>query len=159
VFMNVNGWTNANSELRQKMLSASDADIICVSETHLSGDSQINIPGYLWCGFNRPLKHARAAITHGGVGMFMKNSFLNTFSYEVIDRSFDGILGLKFKHIESDAEMIVYSIYLPPETGIWGRDAPSFFNHILSACYLYSDVDYFVIGGILMLESEKMMTR
>jgi hypothetical protein len=41
----------------------------------------------------------------------------------------------------------VYSIYLPPETGIWGRDAPSFFNHILSACYLYSDVDYFVIGG------------
>ena len=119
VHWNVNGWTDSNNELRQRMLIATDADIISLNETHLAGDATVTLPGYHWYGFNRQSRHCRAPITHGGVGIFIRSCIMNLFSVHVIDKCFDGILGLKFVHKTSDFEMIfLLCIFLQkPVTG------------------------------------------
>ena len=58
--LNVNGWHANNCEFRQQLLSYSQADFICVNETHLSGNEQITLPGYQWVGHNRSFQHVRA---------------------------------------------------------------------------------------------------
>jgi hypothetical protein len=129
------------------IIKAIKADIICINETHLSGAAQLQVDGYTWCGFNRVHKHKNAPITHGGVGILIKNSLLFDFTLAIIDKSHDGILCIKLKHRYSGLELLVFAIYLPPETGIWGRDANSFYNHLLSLMYLYSDVELCIVCG------------
>ena len=40
---NVNGWTINNSQLRSETIELMNVDIICITETHLPGDSNITI--------------------------------------------------------------------------------------------------------------------
>ena len=64
-----------------------------------------------------------------------------------MDKSHDGILGVKFSHKTVDYNFIVYVSYLPPERSNRGRDSQSFFSHILSEIYLNYDNDaIFIIG-------------
>ena len=37
---NVNGWTDLNSCLRQKVIKILDVDIVCLTETHLRNNSK-----------------------------------------------------------------------------------------------------------------------
>jgi hypothetical protein len=66
------GWTRENSELRLQITRAIDADIISLCETHLSNQDVINVPGYVWYGFNRPEIHRNAPKASGGVGLLVK---------------------------------------------------------------------------------------
>ena len=66
-----------------------------------------------------------------------------------MDKSHDGILGVKFSHKTVDYNFIVYVSYLPPERSNRGRDSQSFFSHMLSEIYLNYDNDaIFVIGDL-----------
>ncbi|WAR27263.1 hypothetical protein MAR_012967, partial [Mya arenaria] len=66
---------------------------------------------------------------------------------EIVDKQFDGILALKLVHNDTETEFLIFSCYLPPEHSTRGRDAQSFFAHLLSLVYMYGDCDYMYIVG------------
>lgn len=145
---NVAGWTERNSELREAIIRDSDFDIVCVQETHLQNNSSIAIDGYKYFGYNRSLVHRRAPKGSGGVGIFIKESLLQYFDCTIVDKSFDGILCLSLKHTISNYCCYVFSCYLSPENSTWGRDATSFYTHLLSQIYMYNDLaDALLICG------------
>ena len=49
-----------------------------------------------------------------------------------MDRSYEGILGVQFVNRVTDTDFIVLSCYLPSENSTRGRDAQSFFAHLLA---------------------------
>ena len=147
--INVCGWTNENNDLRCALIKAIDADITCVSETHLSGQNVLKIEGYMWLGYNRQEIHRNAPKASGGVGIFIKEKLLQNYNAEIVDKSFDGILGVKFSNKATDYTFVVYASYLPPERSTRGRDAQSFFSHVLAQMYLFYDSDaIFVVGDL-----------
>ena len=89
---NVNGWTDRNARLRAEILSYVNSDIICVSETHLKGDLQLDMNNYVWYGFNRGKTHIKAPRASGGVGIFIKASLLDVFSVSIVDKTCEEIL-------------------------------------------------------------------
>ena len=85
--------------------------------------------------------------THGGVGIFIKDSLYNTYNISILDKSYDGILALLFKDKVTSFCFALYCCYLPPENSPYGRDNTAFFTHLLSLIYLHSYVDcYFTCG-------------
>ena len=66
---------------------------------------------------------------------------------EIVDKQFDGVLVLKLVHNDTETEFLIFSCYLPPEHSTRGRDAQSFFVHLLSLIYMYGDCDYMYIAG------------
>ena len=132
-------------------LSIPEAEIIGIQETHMTNntDNQPYLEGFQWYGHCRSVRHIRSNKTYGGVGIFVKNSLLQSFNVSVLDNSFEGILCLLFKDKISDFCFSVYCCYLPPENSPYGRDCTSFFTHLLSLIYLHNYVDcYFVLGDL-----------
>lgn len=119
---------------------------MCICETHLSGKEKIYVPGYIWYGHNRKTKHIKAPYTHGGVGILVKESLLKEFHVSEIDKSFDGILGLLFKHVDTEYSFINYVCYLPPDKSAWSNPT-DFYGHLTSQLYLNNDVDVIYLCG------------
>ena len=124
------GWTTGNSDLRTALISLSNSDIFCVNETHLLRDTQLSVEGYRYFGHNRTGVHVNANKGSGGVGIFIKDTFFKNYVVSVVDKDYEGILGIKLCNKHSDYTCIVYSCYLPPETSPWGRDGVSFFDKL-----------------------------
>ena len=122
-------------------------DIVSVCETHLADQNNIHIDGYKWFGFNRPDIHRKAPKPSGGVGIFVKRNMSEQYNVSVIDKSYDGILGLKFEHMDNDSNFIVYACYLPPENSTRGRDAQSFYSHLLAQIYINNDCDSIYVAA------------
>ena len=141
------GWTEDNKILRQEILRAVDADITSICETHLSGSSVIEIDEYKWIGFNRREIHINAPKASGGVGVLIKDWVFNVYNVTVEDKSYEGILAVKFTHKESGRNFVIFSCYLPPENSARGRDSSSFFVHLLLLIYLYSECDSLYVTG------------
>ena len=142
---NVAGWNERNGDLRRAILTHDNvnSDIICIQETHLSSNSnnQPSLEGYKWIGHCRFVKHVNANMTHGGVGVFIRESFYQTYAISILDASYDGILALLFKDKVSGYCFSLYCCYLPPENSPHGRDSIAFYTHLLSLIYLHSYVD------------------
>ena len=120
-----------------------DIDIIGIQETHL-GDNSSNQPsleGYEWVGHCRKTKHVKSKKTYGGIGIFIKRMLYDTYNISVIDKTFEGILGVLFKDKISDYSFTVFCCYLPPENSPYGRDSTAFFTHLLTMVYLHSYAD------------------
>ena len=111
----MNGWTEANTVLRREILPGLNADIMCLSETHLIGEETIVVDKYTWYGHNRPRKHVNIHKGSGGVGVFIKNELFEEFDVNIVDKSFDGFLSIQLQHKITDFTFIVVSCYLAPE--------------------------------------------
>ena len=98
-----------------------DADIYSICETHLSGQNIIEIDSYTWIGYNRRDIHRDAPKSSGGVGILIKQWVCDTYNISVIDKTVDGIIGVKFVHKETDSDFVVFSCYLPPENSTRGK--------------------------------------
>ncbi|CAC5381141.1 unnamed protein product [Mytilus coruscus] len=116
-------------------------------ETHLTSQDKINVPGYTWFGFNRSKIHRKAPKASGGVGVLVKNWLFELFNVSVVDKSFDGILGIKFTGRSTEFEFLVFACYLPPENSSRGRDAQSFYAHLLSQIYMSNENDGIYLIG------------
>ena len=82
--------------------------------------------------------------------MQKKNSLLDEFTCNVVDKSYVGIIGLQLDHRVSDYRCLIYCCYLSPENSHWGRDSVSFYTHLLSQIYMYSDeADSIIVCGDL----------
>ena len=102
----------------------------------------------MWYGHNRKGKHEKARKGSGGVGILVKNSLLNYFKIEVIDKSVDGIIGLRFEKKNTMFSFIVFACYLSPEGSPWA-DPDIFFGHLISQVYLFHSVNTVFICGDL----------
>ena len=145
--MNLGGWTERNSDLRRGILQSADCDILCLCETHLVGDQNIVMTGYKWFGYNRQALHIRAPKGSGGVGILVRDEICISYNVRVVDKSHEGIIGLQLQHKVSDYTIIVYACYLAPENSPWGRDALSFYSHLLSQTYINNDTDAIICCG------------
>jgi hypothetical protein len=139
--LNVCGWTAENDNLRASIVRAIDADITSICESHLKDQNIIALDGYLWLGHNRTHLHRNAPKGSGGVGLLIKNWICEEYDVNVIDKSYDGILVVQFINKVTEYNFVIFSCYLPPENSNWGRDAQSFFSHILTQIYGNSDSD------------------
>ena len=144
---NVNGWTLTNSRIRKDILHALSIDIIGVTETFLKSNDVLSLPGYVWYGQNRQMLHVRANRGSGGIGCFVKAKLLDYFECHVINNSFEGILIIQLCNKYSGFKICLYIVYLPPERSMRGRDSDSFYEHLLSKLYMYTDNDISVILG------------
>ena len=126
-----------------------DADIISISESHLTENKVIEIGGYTWYGFNRTELHIRAPKGSGGVGLFVKSWISMEYDIEVVDRCYDGILAIKLINRNTGYSILLLACYLSPENSTWGRNSQGFFAHILSLVYTYYDCDFMILAGDL----------
>ena len=133
--------------LRQTIIECKSPDVICLSETHLIDANIVQIDRYSWFGFNRRLRNVRAPKGSGRVGILVNSNVLHNFVISIIDKQVDGILGLLFSHKITDVQIVIFACYLSPSTSVWGRDADSFFSHLLGQIYTCSDYDHIVICG------------
>ena len=103
---------------------------------------------YIWIWFSRPRTNVRALKAYsGGVDILIKNSFLTEYNVKVIDKSFDGILGVEFRHKYTDFVFIVCACYLPPENSVWGKNSTAFFSHLISLMYTCNYADGMYLCG------------
>ena len=58
----------------------------------------------------------------GGVGLLVRNSLLDVYSAEIVDKQFDGILVLKLVHNDTETKFLIFSCYFSPEHSTRGRD-------------------------------------
>ena len=125
-FWNVGGWSKFNNDnfiFREDVILANDCDLFCVCETFLSHNEILKLNGYKSIGHNRKQRHSRAKRGSGGVGMFIKRSFLDSFRYEycVLDNKYEDILWVKFWN--NDSSFCVCVCYLPPDGSSRRNDA------------------------------------
>ncbi len=145
---NVNGWTNNNCELRKTIITGINSDIVCITETHLENPDGIIFEGYTWYGHNRLYRNRNAPKASGGVGVLIKNCICNMCNID-IDKSIDGVLCIGISNTSKTISMCIVVCYLSPESSVWGRDANSYFAHLLSIVYLTSEYEHLIICGDL----------
>ena len=75
----------------------------------------------------------------------MKDSLFQDYKIEIVDKKYDGIIAIGCTHLRNNISFIVFSVYLPPESSPWGRNAPGFFNNLLQLIYASSNVPYIYI--------------
>lgn len=120
------------------------------------GDLVIHLEGYVWFGQNR-MTHIKAPRGSGGVGIFVKSFLFREYEIEIVDKTVDGIIGICFTHRYSDYGFAVLLMLFTPETSFWGRDASTFFAHLSSQMYLFSNLDaIYVVGDFNSRIGDKM---
>ena len=124
--------------------------ILCLAETHLKGGDTIKVDGYTWYGHNRQNIHVRAKCGSGGVGVLVRNDFVNLYDIQIIESDVDGIMWIRFCHKYcNENNFHVCIAYLPPENSTRSVNAQEFFDNILSNIYTIPQGElfsYVVIG-------------
>ena len=144
---NINGWTDNNNILREKIIQNLDCKIVCLSETHLKDKNNINIPGFTWYGHNRVVKHVNAVRGSGGVGILIKDHLLKDFEISCVDKAVDGIISLSLKNKHTDCHIFIMNGYLPPENSPYSCNSTDFFSYMLTQLYMNYDADFVLICG------------
>ena len=145
---NTQNWAQEHRESKTAVLEYVNCDIIGINETHFKNQSdEINIDDYKWIGSNRKTIHKNARSGSGGIGVLIRHSVYAQFDIEVVDDSYDGVLAVLFVNKNSDYNFLFINAYLPPENSIYGRDAASFYSHILNLTYMYSHCDAIYFAG------------
>ena len=65
-----------NGELREKLVTHNDAEILCLIETHLQGTDKIDIPNYVSFCLNRNKVKQIGRKGSGGVAILVQHSIL-----------------------------------------------------------------------------------
>ena len=145
---NVRGWSlDPAQQLRSNTVKALNLDIICVNETFLLEEQELNIPGYKWFGNNRKHIAKRACRGSGGVGILIKRSTLEHFDVAVISDKFEGILWVQLIHRLSKRSIGVCVCYLPPIGSSKGDQSAEFFESLKALIVENYSVEDFVICG------------
>ena len=72
---------------------------------------------------------------------------MQEYSFEIIEKSLDGILCIKLTSKSTDYSLLLLACYLPPENSVWGRNSQQFLSHVLSYIYINNEcVSVFVCG-------------
>lgn len=120
-----------------------DPDLICLGETHLTTEQEIDVDGYKY------YRNARQTMgkPSGGVAILVKDSVFDNYSVSCCTADTEGILGLMLKHLKTDYESVVVCNYLPPATSNYGKDPESFYGRLLQLTYEMCEVDFLMFCG------------
>ena len=100
--------------IRTKIINALELDIVCVSETFLIGEQELDIAGFRWFGNNRKSLSKRACRGSGGVGILVRNNIMSNYDVAVLSNKFEGILFIQLIHkISRKALGYVHVTYHP----------------------------------------------
>ena len=150
-FWNTRSWSvNKNSDnynVRQQILNYCDFDLLGVAETHLLGESILDIPGYTWKGQNRKSIHVNSRKGSGGVGLLIKNTILEYFNVIVCEDSYEGILWIKFSARMCDFTFLMCECYLPPIDSCRYVNGADFFDNLLGQVYRMQNDGLIVVCG------------
>ena len=133
--------------MRSTLLLSLDPDIICIQETKLLPGQEISLDGYKWIPFNRTYVRKTAKTGSGGIGIFVKQSMYDVYTIKTIDKQHEGILKISLTDKVSEKVFVVGCCYLPPAGGYWGRDAQSYFDHLLAGIYSNKDIELQIYCG------------
>ncbi len=53
----------------------------------------------------------------------------DTHTISVVDKSVEGIIGVKFVDKVSEFSLVIFTCYLPPKNSSWGQNDVDFFGH------------------------------
>lgn len=120
-----------------------------MNEIHLLDENELNLldHGYKWIGFNRSNIHVNAPKGSDGIGILVKSCPYKVYYEDTTDKSYEGILGVKYRNKDTDFTFVLYSVYLPPENSPWGHDANLLFAHLLTKIHHHNEADAIVICG------------
>ncbi len=150
-FWNPNNWNNDqnsdNFNLRQSCFNYVDMDILCISESKRIGIDPLDINGFEWFGHNRTHLHKNAKVGSGGVGVLIRKSLLQWYKITVLDKTYEGILWIKFTSKDSEQTFNLSMSYLPPEGSTRNIDVNDFYETLLSQIYMYQNEEVFLVCG------------
>lgn len=150
-FWNTNGWSkdpqSNNYRIRKAVMDFSCLDVVGIAESHLVGDNELNVPGYVWLGQNRKKLHIRAKGGSGGVGFLISENLLVSHSVTVLDSSEEGLLWIQLKDKDSDWTFNLCVGYLPPDGSTRATDVNVFFDTLLAQVSTYQNDGQYLICG------------
>ncbi len=136
-----------NFKLRQQCLGYLDLDIIGVAETKLRYGRTIKLPGYKFFDHNRKELHRHARNGSGGVGVFVRDSFLLNHTVSVLDKTLEGVLWIQIKVKGGNEAWNICVVYLPPQGSSRYVDAGSFFEDLHAQIFNYQNNGNFLLMG------------
>ena len=114
----------------------------------MKGDEEIELPGYKFFSHNRQDLHIRARSGLGGVGVFVKNSILQTHAVSILDKSLDGILWVRLDNKQDRSDRLNICVcYLPPHGSSRHVDAAEFFEELHAQIVSYQNQGEFLLMG------------
>lgn len=143
--INLNGFNYSSRELKGKIATYGDPDVICLCETHLSVHEGIQYNGYRYYGNHRNTGAIQRS--SGGVGVLVKDTMFVHYTVDVFCADTEGVIGVKFCHKTSGNEIDIVSNYLPPVGSRYCMDANVFFDRLLSISYEQCNSDLLVYCG------------
>ena len=143
---NVNCWSENNEELRAKLVTHNNPDIVCITETHLKDDQVLEVNGYDYYGLNRKLqvKNSRGS---GGVRILVKTSLHAEFAVDRCYELKDNVLGLMLNSDVGDERYVVFCVYLPPEGSRYGQENDNILNKLTIELYRWCETDGIFMCG------------
>ena len=148
--LNIAGWTENNSKLRQEILYNENCDIYSICETHLSPNVKFepSVEGYKLIRHDRSFVHKDAPKTWGGVAFLVRKQLLIDYDCNIIDKNYEGVLVLELVHKTIGTKILFVASYLPPECSPHGRNATGFYNYLSNICYSQmNEYDYLYFCG------------
>ena len=103
--------------------------------------------GYRWIGNNRKCINRRAKSGSGGVGILVSDHLYKRFHIEKVDDSYEGILAVSFTDICPDYSFVLFTLYLPPENSLYGRDSAKFYSKLMTLVYQCVAFDALYFAG------------
>ena len=134
---NTNGWhvkdNNVALTERIAILEHLALDIVCINESHLiDGRETIEVPGYIWHGYNRTNIDRTAIRGSGGVGILVKRTIAQHSRITILDSTCEGILWMRLQcKYNTDLTLLLCTCYLPPERSSRGDNAQAFYDALL----------------------------
>ena len=148
---NANGWKSVthpeNTTFKENVLKSLDLDFYLLSETHCFKNELLHINGFKNFQYNRAKVSDRAIKGSGGVAIALNNRLLtNHIIVAEYKGTYDGLLALKLRNIDSDSLIGIVVNYLPPDSFHYGRDPEGYFadNSVIWSDLLDCDL---VLGG------------
>ena len=129
------------------MLRSLDPDVICLSETHLTGDRTINMSGYDSFVLNRTELNKKACRGSGGIAILVKRILQNNFEITNCYQDGDNVIGISLTSRERDAKILVYGVYLPPENSPYASGNDAILDRLTVEMYRQSESDSIYVCG------------
>ena len=143
----MNGWTQANHNLRSRLVTGDNPDIACITETHLKNSETIVVSNYKFYGLNQSCNITNKKRGSGGIGIFVKTDLLQIFTMNRVSEIYDNLLGLELINHDTDPRVIVYCVYIPPRKCKYGQENERLFDLLTMELYKHIECEEVIICG------------
>ena len=143
----MNCWSEGNNELRQKLLLSNNPDIICVCETRWLEGQTFSIPNYLTFAANRKKQSKCVNRGSGRIAILVKMRLASTHQVTKCLEIDDNILGVKLVCWKTNTKIVIFCVYLPPESSRYGQENELLLNQLTVEPYKHEQADKLVICG------------